>query len=238
MDVHAHLIPDIDDGSRSYDETVVLVQRLLKAGYTGSVCTPHIWPQLFPNNIPARIEDLVRGLRAHLTSVGLDYTLWPGGELRLFDGVVDWMQDYGVPTLGPSRAVLCDFWEHTWPGYVDDTFNWLLANNYHPVLAHPERIPMAQGLEPHLDRIHEEGVLLQGNLRCLTGEESDLSRERARAYLTEGRYDLLALDVHRADSLSGRIDGIAVASEMIGADEADRLTCQAPRQLLSDQLGR
>lgn len=232
LDLHAHLIPDVDDGSRSFDETVTLVQRLKSAGYSGSVCTPHVWPELFPNNTPAKIEDLTEGLRGHLADVGVEYTLWAGGELRLFEGVVPWMKEHGVPSLGPSRVVLCDFWEPEWPRFVDEAFEWMLSEGYQPLLAHPERITITEGLEPELDRVQEQGVWLQGNLRCLTDEESPLSRLRARAYLEEGRYRVMALDVHRADSLESRLDGIPIGAGLVGEAQMEHLTVQAPREIL------
>ncbi|QDU71313.1 CpsB/CapC family capsule biosynthesis tyrosine phosphatase [Mucisphaera calidilacus] len=232
LDLHAHLIPDVDDGSRSYDETVALVQRLKRADYSGSVCTPHVWPELFPDNTPAKIADLTAGLRGHLADNGIDYTLWDGGELRLFEGVTAWLKANGVPTLGPSRAVLCDFWEAEWPTFVDEAFEWMLSEGYQPLLAHPERIPMTEGLEAELDRVQALGVMLQGNLRCLTDEESPLSRLRARAYLQDGRYSVMALDVHRADSLDSRIDGLGLGAELVGAELIDELTMAAPRKLL------
>ncbi|WP_428389604.1 tyrosine-protein phosphatase [Mucisphaera sp.] len=233
LDIHAHLLPDIDDGSRSFDETVALIQKLRKAGYTGSVCTPHIWPQLFPNNIPDRIADLVAGLRGHLADHGIDYTLWDGGELRLFEDVVPWMKDYGVPTLGPSRAVLCDFWEPTWPAFVDSSLQWLLEAGYTPILAHPERIPIAGDIDEHLDRIQGWGVRLQGNLRCLTGRESAQSRLRAQAYLKEGRYSILALDVHRIENLQERLEGLRDAEAIVDRQDVVALTVDAPRRLLA-----
>ena len=233
IDIHAHLLPDIDDGSRSFDETFALIRRLKAAGFTGSVCTPHIWPELFPDNTPDVVAALVRGLQASLDEVGIDYTVWDGGELRLFDGVIDWMKQHGVPTLGPSRCVLCDFWERQWSAHIDQALEWLIAEGYRPILAHPERIPVPGDLTEHLDRMAKLGVRLQGNLRCLTMEEPAFSRERATQYLIDGRYHVMALDVHRIDTLESRLEGIPLVSKIMNQERVVDLIDAAPRRILS-----
>lgn len=234
IDVHSHLIPGVDDGCQSLDESLESIAMLQAAGYTASICTPHVWPDLFPDNIPVNIARWTDDLRAELRQRGVDYAIYPGGELRLFDGVIDWMKAMGVPTLAGSRCVLCDFWEPRWPSWVDQAFDWLLAEGYQPILAHPERLSIPHILPEKLREVAARGVLLQGNFRCLTGEEGRLADQQIRTWLPQKCYDLLAMDMHRPDALPSRIEGMEIAQQWLGNAFVEKLTVDAPRKLIWD----
>lgn len=229
--MHAHLLPGIDDGCATVAESIESVSTLIAHGYTGTVCTPHLW-EIYPANTPAHIAAWVEALRQEIAAAGLDYTLWPGGELRISPNAIGWMERHGVPTLAGSRYVLCDFWTPKWPKFVDQTFDWLLDRGYTPILAHPERSATKDKYEKHLDRCQERGVLLQGNLHCFTGEAGYKADTLVRQYMEEGRYDLLALDMHRPDSLAGRLDGITQAGAEYGHDRVESLIDTRVREVI------
>ena len=203
IDIHSHMLPGIDDGCETLDDSIASIKLLKEAGYSATICTPHIWPELFPDNTPTRIKQLTQEVSDQLAAAGVEYTLFDGGELRLFFEVVDWMKTHGVPTLGDSRYVLADFWDDVWPDYVDETIDWLIAEGYKPILAHPERIGIkdVDELVKRLDSLVERGVKLQGNFRCMTGEDGFLPDQRVRQFLAEQRYWLMAIDMHRPSDL-------------------------------------
>ncbi len=234
IDVHSHMLPGIDDGCADLEESLVSIEMLKQAGYVGTICTPHLWPDMFPDNTPANIQRWADELVEQLNERGIGYALWPGGELRLFNGVIEWMKTHGVPTLAGSKYVLTDFWEDTWPKYVDQAMDWLMAEGYQPILAHPERIGIAklETLTKHLDALTARGVLLQGNFRCMTGEDGYLQDQRVRQFLTEGRYWLMALDMHRPDALPSRFDGMQMVAQEYGQPLLDRMTIEQPRRVL------
>ena len=137
IDVHSHLLPGIDDGCSDLDESLATVRLLVEAGYSGSICTPHVWPERFAQNTPQHIAAWTRQLQAQVAQAGLDYSLWPGGELRLYEGAVAWMRDHGVPTLGASQCVLTDHWEDPWHDWINKTFQWLIDKGYQPITGPP-----------------------------------------------------------------------------------------------------
>ena len=235
IDIHSHMLPDIDDGCETIEESIASISLLKQAGYVGTICTPHLWPDMFPDNTPANIQRWTDSLTNELANRNIEYALWPGGELRLFPGVIEWIQTHGVPTLANSRYVLTDFWENTWPDYVDQALDWFLAEGYQPILAHPERIGIESitTLVEHLDAITARGVLLQGNFRCMTGEDGYFQDQRVRQFLTEKRYWLMAMDMHRPDALPSRIDGMQMVVDEFGQDLVDQMTIDRPRQILT-----
>ena len=232
IDIHSHILPGIDDGCATTQEALDSIRLLKQHGYVGTICTPHCWPRNFPHITPTHIQAWRDVLAEEVDKAGLEYQLWTGGELRIYPQAVQWMQQHGVPTLSDSRYVLCDFWEPKWWDWIDETIDWLLAEGYTPILAHPERSPTRDDFEDHLDRISDQGVLLQGNLRCFTGEEGLYPDQTVRQYMNEERYTLLALDMHRIDSLQGRLDGIALACEEFGEDKVNAMLDAEVRRLL------
>jgi protein-tyrosine phosphatase len=232
IDLHSHLLPDVDDGCASIEQSLACIEELQAHGYVGSVCTPHVWGELFPDNTPARIGRWVDRLRDRLLQDGVHYHLWAGGEVRLFDGVVSWMKVHGVPTLAGSNCVLTDFWEERWPAHVDRTFAWLLDEGYTPVLAHPERLPCPDDLIERLDELAAMGVLLQGNFKPVTGDEGLGPMTIARRLLDEDRYVFMALDMHRPDSLASRFEGLRLLERELGPARVSRYTESAPRDLI------
>ncbi|MBX2851300.1 MAG: hypothetical protein KTR15_06105 [Phycisphaeraceae bacterium] len=232
IDIHSHILPSIDDGCATVEESLQSVRTLIEHGFVGTICTPHCWPNNFPHITPAHIKAWRDALAQEIEKAGLPYQLWTGGELRIYPDAVQWMQANGVPTLADSPYVLCDFWEPRWQDWIDETLDWLLDNGYTPILAHPERSPTHDNFEAHLDRIMDKGVLLQGNLRCFTGEEGHYPDQAIRQYMTEGRYTLLALDMHRPAVLQGRLDGIAIASEEFGEERINAMLDSEVRRLL------
>lgn len=229
IDIHSHLIPGVDDGCRDLDESLTCVRRLIDAGYVGSICTPHIWGELFPENTIDHIRAWTTQLQRQLTEQGIDYRLWPGGEIRLFDKVVDWFKANEVPTLAGSKYVLADFWEQRWPKWVDRAFDWLIEEGYQPILAHPERLSI-NNADEKLGALADRGVLMQGNFRCMTGEDGFLADQLVRRYLVEQRYTFLALDMHRPDTLESRLDGLRLVEQEFSPDLATACTADAPRQ--------
>lgn len=238
IDIHSHLLPEIDDGCESVEQSIESIRALQGAGFTGSICTPHVWPDQFVYNDAESIRIGVEHLRMRLKEAGVDYPLWAGGELRLYDGVTDWLNNNEPPTLAGSRCLLVDFWTDKWPKWVVRVFEWMLNNNLQPILAHPERLGCTRGLEKRLAELSAMGVWLQGNFRSMTGEEGYSANQLIRGLLRDGRYKFLATDAHRPESLYGRLDGLGLIEAEFGAHAIDRLTADAPRRHIFAHLPR
>ncbi len=233
IDAHSHLLPGIDDGCRSVEDSLACVQKLLDHGFTGTICTPHVCVVEYPGNTPRAISNHVERLRRELATAGLDYTIWPGAEVRVAETTVSWFEQHGVPTLGAGRCVLIDYWEEEWLPSCDDVVSYLFANDYQPILAHPERMQLDDDeLEKLLSRLQRQGVWLQGNLRCIAGVEGDSRRSRMLRWLRDGRYALIATDLHRPECLDARLRGIAIVDRVVGNAEVLRLLNEQINEML------
>jgi len=230
IDIHSHLLPAIDDGCMDFEESFECIERLQAAGFVGSICTPHVYPQDPDCNSIEHIRAWTAQFIERLDEHGINYRIWPGGELRLYNGIIDWLSTHQVPTLAQSRCVLVDFWVDKWHKWITPVFEWLLEHGYQPILAHPERLACTGVLDEQLKLLTGMGVWLQGNFRCLTGEDGYEPDLWVRRLASENRYHFMAMDMHRPNGVNGRLDGLQLFEIEFGQDTLDRLTIEAPRQ--------
>ncbi|MCC7147476.1 MAG: hypothetical protein IT443_13625 [Phycisphaeraceae bacterium] len=231
IDFHSHLLPGVDDGCQDFDQSLACVRLLRQNGYVATICTPHMaGHDDAPQNTPTHVQMWVADLQDQLRQAGEDYPLWAGGELRIREGVIDWLSRHGVPTLAGSRCVLTDMWESRWPKWAKPAYQWLLDQGYQPILAHPERLNCPDELDENLRELEAMGVWLQGNANCFTGAEGYVADVFVRQLLAEDRYRFLALDTHLPDSLPGRFEGLAMAEREYGLPKINALTATAPRR--------
>ena len=231
IDVHSHLLPGVDDGCPSVEESIACARELVAAGYTHSFCTPHIWPNL-PNNTVQGIIERTADLQNAFDAAQVPLRLFPGGELNLRADLVHWSKDQ-IPTYGMAgRYCIFDIWVDRLPPFFWNVVEWLQSKDLRVILAHPERMRAVQD-EPELGKeFVNRGLLLQGNLQCLGDPPHTRTRQIAERFLGDGFYFVLGSDTHNVAGLPIRLKGLARAIEAVGETEAWRLTRDNPRQLL------
>ena len=232
IDVHAHLIPDVDDGCATLDESVQCARVLAENGYTHAFCTPHVWRSL-PRNTVQSIPRWTADVQAAIDRARVGLTVLPGGEISLRPELVDWTREQ-VPSYGMAgRHVLFDIWADRLPVWFEPAVQHLQSLGFTPVIAHPERMRAVQDEPQRLaDWFDELGLLMQGNLQCFSDPDEWATRRLVEQYLREGRYFMLGSDTHKPDSLPCRMAGLKRAIEIAGEREISRLTIENPRRLL------
>lgn len=243
IDIHAHLLPGVDDGCRDVRESLECARALSAAGYTHVFCTPHVSPQHAGNNASA-LPPAVAQLQAALDEADIALKLLPGGELRLGPKTLETPRDDLVlMNLGNSRGgrfILFDVWESEWPTFFDKAMLRFMQQGITPIMAHPERCPFV--CEEPLDaaeRLAELGVLLQLNSYVLGSDRamargmfSKAMRHAAERLLEFDYYSFLGTDLHRADMLDECLGSIETARQQIGSGAVRRLAKRNPLQLL------
>jgi protein-tyrosine phosphatase len=233
IDVHSHLLPGVDDGCQTPEESIACARELVAAGYTHSFCTPHIWPS-FPKNNVAEIPGRVAQLQQVFDDANVPLRLFSGGELNLRPNLTQTPPDQVVSYALARKHVLIDFWAERLPAQFESTMRWLQSLGMTVVLAHPERVRAVQQRPDLADQFAELGLLLQGNLQCFGDPPTSAARQVAEQYLIEGRYFMLGSDTHGPETVPIRLRGLARATELVGADVVMKLTRDNPLQLLPD----
>ena len=230
IDVHSHLLPGLDDGCQTLDESMACARLLVKAGYSHVFCTPHVWPNL-PDNSPQEIAQRTVELQIALNMEQIELKVFPGGEINLRPDTVSTPADQMVTYGMNGHYCLFDLWAQTLPDFFEPAVRWMQSLGLTVVLAHPERMRAIQDQPELVDDIAEMGVLLQGNLHCLVDPPDSLTRRRVEEFLLEDRYFMLGSDLHRLQSLPPRLAGLQRAIDLVGEDVVDRLTMDNPAKL-------
>ncbi|MBA3272751.1 MAG: hypothetical protein H0T11_02625 [Chthoniobacterales bacterium] len=232
IDVHSHLLPGVDDGCRTVEDSLACARVLAANGYTHAFCTPHIWPS-YPNISLETVPQWTAALQRAYDDAGVAIKLFPGGEISLNANVMRLAPKYIVTFGLAARYALVDLWCEECPDFFEDAVKWLQGMQLIVILAHPERMRAVQ-LDPTLaDRFRDMGLLLQGNLQCFGDPPEALTRRIAEQYLSEGRYFLLGSDTHNPQTMDVRMNGLKRAIEVAGEEAINRLTIENPRKLLS-----
>jgi len=238
VDLHSHILPGLDDGAQTLEDTRRFARRLDAEGVRDVACTTHVKRAHFPRVDLTELFERRKEAQRVLDADGLDVRLHPGGELADEDALELADHELELIAQGPAHArwllLECPF------AGIDHVFDAAVARltdlGYGLLLAHPERAAgNLDRLEPHL----EAGALLQVNVSSLTGDHGPVAQERARALVRQGRAYCLASDSHPGTRERLLPAGYAaLLREGVSELQAERLTQTNPRFLLREGIPR
>lgn len=139
IDLHAHLLPGIDDGAKTLDDALEMARMAVADGIKTLACTPHIYPGMYDND-SAGIQAAVDALRVEFArhDIALDLTM--GADAHLTPELLPRLQRGTAPTLGGSRYFLLEPPHHVPPPNFANNVASFIAAGYVPVITHPERL--------------------------------------------------------------------------------------------------
>ena len=193
-DMHNHLIPGVDDGVATLDESLTCLRQYADWGIRRVICTPHISQDYHPNTAGQLLEAVQRVQLPIELSVSAEYLLD-----EQFDQLL--RRDELLP-FGPKQYVLIETGWAAAPRQLDQWVFDLQRKGYTPVLAHPERYRYYQS-EPYLlKQLRAQGCLLQLNLMSLAGRYGQKSQKLAHDLLREQSISFVGSDLHRPADLT------------------------------------
>ena len=228
LDLHAHILPGLDDGAISLAESVLMGKKLADLGFTGVVGTPHL--RLEGKQDPGlkgeAIRRKARALNQALEEKKIALEVVAGAELMYRPGLVEVLEKRGFyPTLGESQYLLLElpFFQPLPPRFQQDLF-LLQTRGYRPVLAHPERNLCFLQSPQLLYGLAQQGLLFQVTLASLTGHLGRESRRLALELVQGGLATFAGTDAH--DHKDERLDQVPRALEVLGELGGEELTAR------------
>lgn len=236
IDLHCHLLPNIDDGPETIDISLKMAQSAVADGITTVACTPHILPGVYPNQGPD-IRQAVKSLQSALDDANIALRLVTGADVHIAPDLVDGLRSGRLLSLADSRYVLVEPPHHVAPARMGDLFFNLVVAGYTPVLTHPERLAWIDSHYGDLQRLVRAGVWMQVTAGSLEGSFGRGAQKWAHRMLDEGLVHILATDAHdlkqRAPILSR---GRELAATRVGEIEAGHLVLTRPLGILNNAI--
>ncbi len=235
IDFHSHIIPNIDDGSRSIEETFNLLKEAKEAGFEAIILTSHYIENYYETNVPER-DMWVKAISDNLRNKGIDIDLYLGNEIYMSDNMMELLIDGKASTINNSCYVLFEMPLNVEPMNLYDVIYSLQENKLIPVLAHPERYKFIQK-EPELvyDLI-EKGVLMQANYGSILGQYGDKAEIIVRKFFESNMIHFLGSDVHRPNTIYKKIpQALEEIEEIVGKQKLEELTTINPKLALENK---
>ena len=195
-DLHSHILYGIDDGSKTIEESIVLLKKMEKAGTKELILTPHYIENSKYNANNRSKEALFRQLKKKAKEEKINIDLYLGNEVFFSNNMIELIKKGEIKTLNKSKYLLFEFPMTRFYNNSLEVINQLVSNGYIPVLAHPERYTEFQKNPSLVIEYLKSGVLLQGNFTSLFGKYGRHSRKVLKLYLKNKWITFIGSDAH------------------------------------------
>ncbi len=232
IDLHAHILPGLDDGSGSVEDSLEMAQLALESGVTAIAATPHA-------NLPGSERKDERRLcleqleefREQLSGEGIGLTVRSGMEIFAAGSYLERLKAGELLTLARTRYVLIEFPMNIPALTVYRETDRVLAEGYLPVLAHPERYECIQRVPAHVQEWRLMGAVIQMNKGSILGSFGRSVQRTAESLLRHRLVDIAASDAHSPVRRTTEMSRLAGRLEELGGEACARI-------LLTENPGR
>lgn len=242
IDVHAHILYGVDDGSKDEAMSLAMLRKAAASGTQAIFATSHVlqagrhaaWQELLGG---------VQALRSLAEQNSINLAIYSGAEVFMDWDLLPELAVEGSYCLNgeqygkqPCTYILVELPMQFIPAYADAFWYELRLKGVLPILAHPERYPELMAKPERLLAWRKDGLLLQCNAGSFAGAFGEAAQQAAKLLLKNGLVDLLGSDAHRA---AGRDTDMCAGAEAIsalaGAAELKRIAVSNAQELLKGQ---
>jgi protein-tyrosine phosphatase len=232
VDVHCHILPEVDDGAKTWDIAVAMCRMAAEDGIDHIVASPHANSEYIYNR--EQHEQRLDQLRA-LVAGQLQFSL--GCDFHFsYENIQDLLANPDRYCIGNTRYLLVEFSDFSLPPNVSDLLLNLSANGITPIITHPERNPILQRTPKMVLQWAANGALVQVTANSLTGRWGGAAKKVAEFLAKNGAVHVLATDAHNTESrppvLSAARDLMA---KLVGKDAALAMVESIPRAIVSGE---
>ncbi|MBQ2854009.1 MAG: hypothetical protein IJE81_00890 [Oscillospiraceae bacterium] len=231
IDLHSHILPELDDGARSLGESLAMARMAVDSGIRVMVATPHC-----AEDRTREVYLAWKYLRRALQENEIPLRLFLGMEILGQPDTAKLLQERKLFTINGSRYPLIEFpfqgdgKEETWILYS------ICKAGYRPVVAHPERYVFVQRNPELMNLWHRMGCLLQINRGSLLGRFGGQIRELSWELVDRGFASAIASDSHSARMRTPRLDDVwRQASRDISTLCTRKLMVENPGKIIKNE---
>ena len=235
IDIHSHILPNIDDGSRSIDETFNLIKEAKNVGFDAIVLTSHYMEGYYETNVPEG-EVWLNAIYENLQAKNIDINLYLGNEIYMSENLIKLLEERKASTINDTSYVLFELPLNAEPLNLYDTIYEMQQYKLVPILAHPERYSFVQREPELVYDLVEKGVLMQANYGSIIGQYGNKAKMIVKKFFEGNMIHLLGTDVHRQNTIYPKIPQIlSELNGLIGEEKLEELTTINPNLVLHNK---
>lgn len=237
IDIHCHIIPGLDDGSDSIEESIKMARIAYENGTDIIVATPHCnRPDSYENHWSRSFYNKFVGLKEAMGKSGLPVKLICGQEVFCTKRILQLIKEDKIVPINNSRYILIEFDFYEYSSVAYQYISELVSQGYVPIVAHPERYEFVAQEADAAVKMKNIGALLQINKGSITGGFGQRAKREAFKMLDERLVDFVASDAHspymRTPNMS---DAHEMISEIYSLDYANMIFEENPRLVIVDK---
>ena len=196
IDMHCHILPGIDDGSKSLDESVQIIKTASHCGVTDLVFTPHFIYESIYNADNEKKRRLFEQVKEVIKNANININLYLGNEVFVENNMLELLQDNKIYTINGSNYLLFELpMNNTYNGIYDLIFKLKNAGII-PIIAHPERYSLFQRNPEVIIKMLEQGALFQSNLGSFYGHYGKEAKNLVLLLLKHNMIHFISSDTH------------------------------------------
>jgi len=233
IDLHCHLLPGIDDGSKGLSESLEMARVAVSDGITITACTPHILPGVYNNSGPG-IRTAVAALQSELDKADIPLLLTTGADIHIAPRLVEGLRSGEILPLGGSRYFLFEPPQALLPPRFEDFLFDIVAAGFVPIITHPERLSWIENQYDLVARaVRRGGVWTQITAGSIVGKFGKRAKYWSERMLAEQLVHIIASDAHNPDSRPPRLsEAVNAVEKQVGREEAQKMVVIRPVGIL------
>ena len=231
IDFHSHILPGIDDGSRSIEQTIRMLKEAKEAGFTKIISTSHYMEGYYESDETERIE-LLNEVQKNISGI----ELYLGNEIYITNNMIDLIQNKQASTINNSKYVLFEFPLSAKSMNDKEVVYRLIENGFVPVIAHPERYSYVQDNPEYIEELAEMGALFQANYGSIIGMYGKKAEKTLKKLLKNDLIRFFGTDSHRIDQVYTKMPKILKKLHKVLSDEEiEEFTVINPQKVLNNE---
>lgn len=210
IDFHAHILPNIDDGSASMEESINLIKEAEQAGFTGIISTSHYLQNYYESDEEERrriLAELAEQVKMADAEAEIP-KLYLGSEIYISTDIVELLEEGKASTINGTNYVLFELPMNSKPLFAKEVVYKLIENGYKPIIAHPERYSYVKEDIEFVRELKSMGALFQSNYGSVIGMYGGSAKKTLKKLLKEDLISFLGSDVHAVGQIYTKVPKI------------------------------
>ena len=235
IDMHCHLIYEVDDGSKSLEQTIRMAKKAYSLGYEGICATPHFISNSHETDVSELCEKLTI-INDILKKDGINMIIYPGNEVYFSMDIVENIKSKKICTLNSSKYFLMEFPMTGLVLNMEQIIFMARQEGYIPIIAHPERYEFVTKDISKLLPLIEAGAFLQLNVGSIMGLYGSNAKKNAVKLLKNNMISFIGTDAHDSKRVYDIFDkSLKKISKLVDSETLDIILNKNPRKVLNNE---